>query len=711
VPKFLSGGLIGDMEVTGMPPLPSLWDDAKAAQLKTDLELLVYRSNLLGAEPAIINWRGGNTSSKTIERDHLGREVRVLWVKGSGSDLATCTAKDFAGLKLDEILPLENRDTLSDEEMVEFLAHCVFKPGGPRQSVETLMHAFIPYRHVDHTHPDAILAFGNAANGEELAKRVFGDRIIWVPYVRPGFPLAKMVAQMLRENPKAEAAILQKHGLVVWGDDHKETYHATLKFVNQAQEAVDEALKGKKVFGGLKVQPLDKSKREQIMAELLPVLRGAVSKRKRVVLHYDDSDRVLEFVSSRDAPQVSMVGSACPDHLVHTKHYPLWIDFSPNGLDLSEVKKQIRERSEEYARRYEAYYRENAERTGTTEPMMDPYQRITLIPALGLVATGKDKFTARMSAEIFHRAIEVMKGASALDTYTSLSDAEAFAVEYWPLELYKLKLAPPERELARRIAIVTGGAGGIGSAIAERLAEEGAHVVVADLDEKGAKEVADKIVAKHGEGRALGIGVDVTDEASVQELFKRTVLTYGGLDILVCSVGVALAKPIEQTTVADWRRLMDILALGYFLPAREAFKVMKEQGIGGAIVFITSKNALVASKGAAVYNAAKAAEAHLARSLAEEGGPHGIRVNCVAPDAVLEGSRIWSSEWRQQRAKEYGIAPEQLEEFYRQRTVLKVNVYPRDVAEAVLWLVSDRSSKTTGCTITVDGGVTAAYVR
>ena len=694
-----------------MPPLPSLWDDEKAAQLKGDLELLVYRSNLLGAEPAIVNWRGGNTSSKTLEHDHLGRTVRVLWVKGSGSDLATCTAKDFAGLKLDEILPLQDRERLSDEEMVDYLAHCVFKPGGPRQSVETLMHAFLPFPHVDHTHPDAILAFANAANGEELAKRVFGHRIVWVPYVRPGFPLAKAVAQLVRENPKAEAAILQKHGLVTWGETHKESYHNTLRIINEAQAAVDEALKGKRVFGGLKVQPLDKAKRERIMAELLPTLRGAVSRNKRVILHYDDSERVLAFVSSRDAPQISLVGSACPDHLVHTKHYPVWIDFAPDGVDLAEVKRQIRERSEEFARRYEAYYRENAERTGTTEPMMDPYQRITLFPALGLVATGKDKFTARMSAEIFHRAIEVMKGASALDTYTSLSDAEAFAVEYWPLELYKLKLAPPERELARRIAVVTGGAGGIGSAIAQRLAEEGAHVVVADLDEKNAQQVADQIVAKHGEGRAIGVGVDVTDEASVQELFRQTVLTYGGVDILVCSVGVALAKPIEETTVADWRKLMDILALGYFLPAREAFRILKEQGIGGAIVFITSKNALVASKGAAVYNAAKAAEAHLARSLAEEGGAHGIRVNCVAPDAVLEGSKIWSSEWRQQRAKEYGIAPEQLEEFYRQRTVLKVNVYPRDVAEAVLWLVSDRSSKTTGCTITVDGGVTAAYVR
>ncbi len=694
-----------------MPLLPSLWNDEKAAQFKTDLELLVYRSNLLGAEPAIVNWRGGNTSTKTIERDHLGREVKVLWVKGSGSDLATCTTKDFAGLKLEEILPLESKERLSDEEMVEFLSHCVFKPGSPRQSVETLMHAFIPYPHVDHTHPDAILAFGNAANGEELARRVFGNLIIWVPYVRPGFPLAKMISQLLRENPKAGAAILQKHGLVVWGETHKETYHASLRFVNKAQEAIDEVLKGKKVFGGLKVQPVDKPKREQIMTELLPVLRGAVSKRKRVILHYDDSEGVLEFVSSHDAPKVSMVGSACPDHLVHTKHYPLWIDFSPDGFDLAEVKRQIRERSEEYAKRYEQYYRENAERTGTTEPMMDPYQRITLFPALGLVSTGKDKFTARMSSEIFHRAIQVMKGASSHDTYTSLSDSEAFAVEYWPLELYKLKLAPPEGELARRIAIVTGGSGGIGSAIAERLAEEGAHVVVADLDEKGAKEVAEKITSKHGEGRAIGVCVDVTDEGSVQDLFKQTVLTYGGLDILVCSVGVALAKPIEQTTINDWRKLMDILALGYFLPTREAFKVMKEQGIGGSIVFITSKNAIVASKGASVYNAAKAAEAHLARSLAEEGGSYGIRFNCVAPDAVLESSKIWSLEWRQQRAKEHGIAPEQLEEFYRQRTVLKVNVYPRDVAEAVLWLVSDRSSKTTGCTITVDGGVTAAYVR
>lgn len=694
-----------------MPPLPSLWDDEKAAQFKTDLELLVYRSNLLGAEPAIINWRGGNTSSKTTELDHLGRPTRVLWVKGSGSDLATCTAKDFAGLRLDDILPLEDRETLSDEEMVEFLSHCVFKPGGPRQSVETLMHAFLPFPHVDHTHPDAILAFGNAENGEELAKRVFGDRIVWVPYVRPGFPLAKAVAKLVKENPKAEAAILQKHGLVTWGETHKESYLNTLTVVNQAQRAVDEALRGKRVFGGLKFEPLDKEKREAVMTELLPVLRGAVSKRKRVILHYDDSEPVLEFVSSQDAPKVSVIGSACPDHLVHTKHYPAWIDFELDGIDLAKLKQKIRERSEEFAKRYETYYRENAERTKTSEPMMDPYQRITLFPALGLVATGKDKFTAKMSAEIFHRAIEVMKGASAIDHYTSLTDAEAFAVEYWPLELYKLRIAPPERELARRIAVITGGAGGIGHAIAQRLAEEGAHVVIADLDEKGAQEVAAEIVAKRGEGAALGIGVDVTDEMNVRNLFKRTVLTYGGLDILVCSVGISIARPFDETSLSDWNKLMNVLALGYFLPAREAFRIMKEQGIGGSIVFITSKNALVASKGAAVYNAAKAAEAHMARSLAEEGGVHGIRVNCVAPDAVLEGSKIWTSEWRQQRAKEYGIAPEQLEEFYRQRTVLKVNVYPRDVAEAVFWLVSDRSAKTTGCTITVDGGVTAAYVR
>ncbi len=691
-----------------MPALPSLWNDQEAKDCATEVELLAYRSRLLGAEPAIVNWRGGNTSSKSEERDHRGRPTRVLWVKGSGSDLATATAKDFAGLRLDDLLPLEERETLSDEEMIAYIDHCVFKPGGPRQSVEVLMHAFIPFAHVDHTHPDAILAFGNAVNGEELARRFFGNRLIWVPYVRPGFPLAKTVAQLLRENRKAEGAILQKHGFVSWGETHKECYENTVRLVNEAQEVVDEALIGKKVFGGLTVEPVPKDRRDSLMAELLPVLRGAVSKRKRVLLHYDDSDRVLQFVGSQHSQALSLIGSACPDHLVHTKHYPLWVPVRMNAESPQEVAGAIRRLSEEYASRYEDYYRRTVKNGAQ---MHDPYQRITLFPGLGLVATGKDKFTARQSALIFHRAIEVMKGTWALDQYTSLSDEEASAIEYWPLELYKLRLAPPERELARRIAVVTGGAGGIGRSIAFRLAEEGAHVVVTDLDENGAQEVAGQIVKTFGPERALGVGADVTDEASVRRLFQQTVLTYGGLDILVCSVGLALAKPIEETTVSDWNRLMSVLALGYFLPAREAFRILKAQGIGGCVVFITSKNALVASKGAAVYNAAKAAEAHLARSLAEEGGAFGIRVNCVAPDAVLEGSRIWTSEWRQQRAKEYGIDPSQLEDFYRKRTVLKVNVYPQDVAEAVLWLVSDRSSKTTGCTITVDGGVTAAYVR
>ncbi|MCS7223348.1 MAG: bifunctional rhamnulose-1-phosphate aldolase/short-chain dehydrogenase [Armatimonadetes bacterium] len=691
-----------------MPALPSLWNEEEAKKCRSELELLVYRSRLLGAEPAIVNWRGGNTSTKSTELDHRGRPTRVLWVKGSGSDLATCTVKDFAGLRQDDLVPLEEKEVLSDEEMVAYVDHCVFKPGGPRQSVEVLMHAFIPFPHVDHTHPDAILAFGNALNGEELARRVFGNRLLWVPYVRPGFPLAKKIAQLLKENPKAEGAILQKHGFVCWGETHRESYENTVRLINEAQEAVDEALKGKRVFGGFALQPLDKAKRSSLMVQMLPVLRGAVSKRKRVILHYDDSDRVLEFTALRESQQVSMVGSACPDHLVHTKHYPLWIPISWDGQPTEETLRTIRQLCDDYAVRYEDYYKRTVKNGA---PMHDPYQRITLFPGLGLVATGRDKFTALQSALIFHRAIEVMKGTWALDQYTSLSDDEASAIEYWPLELYKLRLAPPEKELSRRIAVVTGGAGGIGRAIAMRLAEEGAHVVVTDLDEKGAEEVAGQIVEKCGPQRAIAIGADMTDEESVRKVFQETVLTYGGLDILVCSVGLALAKTIDQTTVADWHKLMNVLALGYFLPAREAFRILKAQGIGGSIVFITSKNALVASKGAAVYNAAKAAEAHLARSLAEEGGSHGIRVNCVAPDAVLEGSRIWSSEWRQQRAREYGIDPSQLEEFYRNRTVLKVNVYPSDVAEAVLWLVSDRSSKTTGCTITVDGGVTAAYVR
>lgn len=681
------------------------WDE-EAARGKDEMELLIYRSNLLGRDPAVVNWKGGNTSAKWEMRDHAGRPVRTLWVKGSGSDLRTATRKDFAGLRLDDVLLLLPRYAMSDEEMVDYLLQSMLRPDFARPSIETLLHAFLPFAHVDHTHPDAVIAFCTSEGGAALARDVFGDRVVWVPYQRPGFVLSKAVAEAVRENPRAQAVFLAKHGLVTWGDTARACYESTLRIIEEAEAAIARRAP-RVVFGDLRLAPVAAAEREQVLLGLLPRIRGAVSTRRPAVLHVDASPDVLEFVCSEQLSTLALVGSACPDHLVHTKHYPCVVpaDVAAGADGLAEAALgAISRYADEYARYVSAHRRPN-------DPEGDPFPRVILLPGLGMATAGPTKEAALRTADLYRRAIAVMRGASGLSTFTSLTDRDAYDVEYWPLELYKLTLAPRPRELSGRVAFITGGAGGIGRAVAERLAAEGAHVVVVDIDGPGAAEVADELTSRFGEGRGLGVVGDVTSEAAVREAFHRTILEYGGVDIVVNNAGLALARPVEETTVEDWDRIHNVLARGYFLVAREAFKVMKAQGRGGALVFITSKNALLAGKNAAAYNAAKAAEQHLMRSLAEEGGAVGIRVNAVAPDAVLRGSRIWSGGWRQQRARDYGIEEAQLEEFYRSRTTLKMNVYPEDVAEAVLFLASPRSAKTTGCTITVDGGVPGAYTR
>lgn len=683
----------------------SLWRDEEAEGLG-ELDLLVYRSRLLGANRAICNIYGGNTSAKTIETDFRGRPVRTLWVKGSGSDLATIERKHFAALRLDDVEPLIERESLPDEEMVDYLMKCYLHPNMPRPSIETLLHAFIPAPHVDHTHPDAIISLATSENGEEHVRRLFGERALWVPYVQPGFQMGKRVGAAVRANPKLQAVVLGKHGLVTWGETAKACYENTIRTIQQAEEYIAERAAGRQVFGLVKTPALDTSRRRQVWAEILPIIRGAVSTQRRQVLCIDESEAILDFVGREGAQEVALRGAACPDHLVHTKLYPLFIDW--DGTEVNTLKTRLREGIDRYRQEYQAYF--EAHRKGG-EPMMDSAPRVILIPGLGLATTGRDAFLAGVARDLYQRAIAVMYGATALDRFVALTPAEAFGVEYWPLELYKLTLRPPERELAGRVAVVTGGASGIGRATARRLAQEGAHVVILDIDEQGAQTVAEEIVQQHGERRALAVPCDVRDEAQVIEAFRQAVLAYGGVDIVVNNAGIALAAPITETTLADWHRMYEVLVQGYFLVAREAFRIWQAQGIGGSLIMITSKNALVASKDAAAYSSAKAAEAHLARCLAEEGGAMGVRVNCVAPDAVLHGSRIWDTRWREERARAYGIPPEQLEEYYRQRTTLKVNIYPEDVAEAVLFLASDRSAKTTGATLTVDGGIPAAYAR
>ncbi len=663
----------------------------------SELELLTYRSNLLGADRSVANWGGGNTSCKTTEIDFRGRPTRVLWVKGSGTDLGTIRADQFTGLRLDDVEPLFERESMSDEDLVAYYEHATLRPRQPRASVETPLHSMLPFAHIDHTHPDAIIALCAVPTGPELAERLWGEHALWVPYERPGFGLGKQLATAIRERAELTCVLLAKHGLVTWGESAEQCYHGTLATIRRAAEALAEGADERRVFAA--VAPSSAPEREPTLHTMM-ALRGAVSERQRLVLHLDASDKARAFSCRPDLAELASVGPACPDHLVHTRPWPLRLppDASP---------RTIRESVDAYERRYASY----VERHGSRDLMLDPAPRVVLAPGLGVITTGVDAGRAQITAQLYERAIAVLSVTAGLGGFGALTEAEAFGIEYWPLELYKLGLQPPPRELAGRVALVTGGASGIGRAIAEHLASAGAHVVVADLNVAGAEDVAAELVGAYGESRALAMAMDVTDEAAVRRGFEETVLRYGGLDILVSNAGLATSNPVVSTSSEEWNRTLDVLGRGYFLAARQAFEVLQAQGRGGSIVFIASKNGLVGGRNAAAYSAAKALEIHLARCLAEEGGVAGIRVNTVNPDAVLQGSGIWSSTWREQRAQTYGIRTDQLEEHYRERTTLKVNVLPEDVAEAVLFLASERSAKSTGNIINVDGGVAAAYPR
>ena len=684
----------------------NLWDGSKAEGL-SELEALAYRSNLFGRDRAVANYGGGNTSTKARERDHAGRAVEVLWVKGSGSDLATIRADQFTGLKLDEVLPLEERTEMSDEEMVAYLASCQLRPDMPRGSIETLLHAFVPYPHVDHTHPDAINMICCARGGEDLAAECFGEEALWIPYIRPGFTLSKRVGEAVKNNPNARFVLLAKHGLVTWGDTHEESYGRTIEAINRAAEFV--ASRAAEPFGGQAVEPLSPERREALLAEVLPALRGALSSGSEEASHkilrtdYTSED-VLKFVCGRASKELSQIGAACPDHLVRTKVKPLWMDFDPEKEGADELKAKVRKGVNAYRSEYEAYFSRHEE---ADEEMSDPNPRVVLIPSVGIIGAAHNAKEANLSRDFAYRAIAVMRGAHALGGYVSLTEEESYAVEYWPMELYKLTLAPPPKEMAGKVAFVTGGAGGIGSAVARSLAAAGACVVACDLDEEGAREVADSLPQPGIPARA-----DVTDEDEVARAYQRAILEYGGVDVVVSNAGLASSAPIEETSVEMWDKNHAVLAKGYFLISREAFRIMKEQDVGGNLVFVASKNAMAAGKNASAYSSAKAAELHLARCLAEEGGSKGIRVNTVNPDAVLSGSKIWGSSWREERAAAYGIEPDELEEHYRQRNVLKVSVLPENIAEAVLHFASEvRSSRSTGNVLNVDGGVKDAYPR
>lgn len=685
----------------------NLWNE-KDAQGKEGLEELVYRSNLLGTDRAVCNWGGGNTSMKTVEKDFKGDEVEVMWVKGSGSDLATMKAENFTGLRLKDIQPLKDRPDMSDEEMTAYLQHCMINHSNPKSSIETLLHAFLPYPHVDHTHPDAIISLCCADNGKQLADEIFGDRYVWVPYIRPGFLLSKMIAEAVESNPNCELVLMEKHGLVTWGNTSEESYHKTIEIINEAENYIENKVNEETLFGGQKYETLEKSIRVDVLSEIMPHVRGLVSEDQRAILSYYDEADIMRFINSVDAPELSQVGAACPDHLVHTKRTPLYIDWSGNAEDIDSLKEAISNGVAEYRNKYVAYFERNKHEG---DVLRDASPRIILVPGVGLISTGKNKAMADNSAGLYKRAISVMRGSTSLGAFTSLTENESYNVEYWPLELYKLTLAPPEAEFSRKVALVTGGAGGIGSAVCRRLASEGAQIVVADLNVEGALKIVEELNKTYGDKTAIAVKMDVTKEEEVKQAYVDATLYFGGVDIIVNNAGLATSSPFTETSIDEWNLNMNVLGTGYFLVAREAFKIMQKQNLGGSQVFIGSKNSIYAGKNASAYSTAKAAEVHLARCIAAEGGEYGIRVNSVLPDAVLQGSAIWGSNWRKERADAYGIHPDELEEHYKKRTTLLVNIFPDDIAEAVAFFASSKSSKTTGNMVAVDGGVPAAFTR
>ena len=702
-------GTIGALH--GIPAPASRWDGTAAAGLSV-LDSLAYRSRLLGADRALANIGGGNTSAKESTVDHTGRESRVLWVKGSGTDLATISAGGFAGLRLDELLPLRERAAMDDAAMVAYLRASAVQPDQPRPSIETLLHAFIPAPHVDHTHPDAVIALTSSPDGRTLAEQSFGDEIVWLDYQRPGFDMSRRIAMLLEQKPTARAVLLEKHGLVTWGETGEESYESTIEFVSRAARAIDEAAKGRFGLGGRQAGELEDGAVASLLSQSLPALRGALlADADGLVLEVDRSTEAVAFASAARTGEVSQVGAPCPDHLINTKHKPLVVEFDPLADGPAELAAAFRAGVGEYARWYREYYDRNVDDETRPFPIDPAGPRVVLVPGVGIVTSGGDARRARISRDLYHRAIAVEDAADALGGFRSLSESEAFAIEYWPLERYKLAQAPPRGELAGRVAVITGGASGIGRATARVLASRGAHVVVADLNLDGAEELVAQIEADFGARRGLAVHTDVTSEDAVVELIRRTVLEYGGLDILVASAGLATSASITETTLEDWELNFAVLARGYFLAARESFRVLSQQATGGSIVFVASKNALVAGSNAAAYSSAKAASLHLARCLAEEGGPHGIRVNTVNPDAVIQGSSIWSSDWKAERASTYGVSEDELQTFYKGRTKLGVVVLPEDVAETIAFFAGPRSAKSTGNVVNVDGGVTAAYPR
>ncbi|HZU64741.1 MAG TPA: bifunctional rhamnulose-1-phosphate aldolase/short-chain dehydrogenase [Novosphingobium sp.] len=685
----------------------SRWNEAEAASMSPE-ELLLYRSNLLGSDLTVTNFGGGNTSAKLAATDPLtGAEVEVLWVKGSGGDIGSMKLDGFATLYQAKLLGLEAHYSgpEDDDKMVGFLPHCTFNLNGRAASIDTPLHSLLPFAHVDHVHPDAIIALAASSGGEAATKEIWGGKIGWLGWKRPGYTLGVMLRDYVAANPGIEGVMLAGHGIICWADTAKACYEHTVELIADAARYLNAKMAGKPAFGGEVVAP--SADRAAVAADLMPRLRGLMTGARRKLGHYSDDAEALEFVGSADFERLAALGTSCPDHFLRTKIAPLTLDPARLSDDA-----YLAEKIADYRAMYAAYY-ERCKRPNSPA-MRDANPVVVLVPGVGRITFATDKTTARLAGEFYGNAINVMRGAEAIGDYIALDEQEAFDIEYWLLEEAKLQRMPAPKAQVGRVAFVTGGAGGIGAATAARFLKEGACVVLADRDGQAVEEVRAGFARQFGKDVVRAVTCDVTDEAQVQAAFDTAAREFGGLDVVVANAGIASSASIEDTTVALWRKNYDVLAEGYFLTARAAWpllKGMKAQG-GSAIVFIGSKNGVAAAAGASAYASAKAAANHLARCLALEGAPVGIRVNVVNPDAVIRGSRIWDGDWRKERAGTHGIDPgAELEEHYRNRSMLKRDVLPEDIAEAAYFLGSEASAKSTGNMINVDAGNVQAFTR
>ena len=689
----------------------NLWDDQKEASLNEDqLALFLYRSNLLGSDLRITNYGGGNTSCKIMQADPLtGEPVEVMWIKGSGGDIGTLTRKGIAGLYTSKLHDLKKiyKGLEFEDEIVPLLLHCLYDLNSAAPSIDTPLHGLLPFPHIDHLHPDMVIAIAAAENGEAIMKEIWGDKIAWIPWQRPGFDLGLQLEKCFKENPHIQGIILGSHGLFTWGNTSKECYFNSLRVIEEASISPAKAQEKKgPIFGGQKIESSSVSHRQQQASLLMPILRGLCSEKNQMIGHFSDNPVVLSFINSHDLERLAPLGTSCPDHFLRTKIKPLVLSLGVyDDLSDSTIIKQILTPAfEDYRADYAAYYQEC--KHVDSPAMRDSNPVVIIYPGIGLFTFAKDKQTARVAAEFYQNAIQVMRGAEAVSKYTALPRQEAFNIEYWLLEEAKLQRMPPERTLSRRIALITGGGGGIGGAIAKKLAAEGAHIVITDLSE----ERLTASISSFNSDSARYFAADITKEEELSKLIQYTCLEFGGLDIIVHSAGLAISKSLTETSESDWDILQNVLVKAQFQLYKLGVKILKIQQLGGNLIAIASKNGLVSGPNNVAYGTAKAAQQHMTRLLAAELAKENVRVNTVNPDGVIVGSKIWEGEWAEGRAKAYGISVEELPAYYAKRNLLGQIILPEDIANGVYALLA-LLNKSTGITLNVDGGIPEAFVR